>query len=224
LSWCTENLTPERRRDIAEGLIQGSGIGKVANWDHQRGEMICRCPLHEEKNPSFAYNYRKDAYHCSSEQTSGDLIKLFCELKGLDSKAGFKAFIAQYAPHLAKGGGKGGRVKKPKPKSKPKAQPAKVGPFMDEAKWSELPGLSEALITQLVHDRGWSREVIQRLGLKLIYTGNTARVAIPVRDESGRLLNIRKYSPGPADNKVLNEKGFGKVRLLRGEAVNKEAK
>jgi putative DNA primase/helicase len=208
MSWCTDNLSPERRREIAEQVIASSGTGKVTSRENSRAELIGLCPLHEESNPSFSYNYGKDVFNCSGCQTAGDLIELYTQVMGLDQKTGFKRFIAEYAPDLARSGKAGPKPAKPKPGLKV-VKPPKVIP---EDRWTALKPLSDAMITQLVHTRGWSREIIAKLDLKQIFTGDTARVAIPIRDKQGRLLNIRKYSPGAAENKVLSEKGHGETR------------
>jgi putative DNA primase/helicase len=214
MSWCAENLSPERRREIAEELIAGSGQGRVTFRQNSRSELICLCPLHEESNPSFAYNWQKDIYNCSSGCDSGDLIQLYCLIQGIDQKKGFKAFLKQYPPErLQAGKSKGrrqiGKVSPPVAVPDQKAEPNPI----PESLWEVLPPLPEEWAARLAETRGWSRELMAQLDLRLASFGETKRVAIPIRDEQGRLLNIRKYSPGPANNKVLNEKGFGAVQL-----------
>ena len=214
MSWCTENLSPEQRREIAEELIAGSGCGRVMTSQNSRSELICLCPLHEESNPSFAYNWQKDIYNCSSGCDGGDLIKLFYLIQGMDPKNGFKAFLKQYAPeklHTGKGGGKR-RNGKTMPKAAPPAQNLESEAIL-ESVWEALPPLPEEWATRLADTRGWSREVMTGLDLRLARIGKTERVAIPIRDEQGRLMNIRKYVPGAAENKVMSEKGHGQVRL-----------
>ena len=214
MSWCTEHISPERRREIAEILIAESATGRVKSVEQSRSELIGLCPLHEETNPSFAYNWAKDVFNCSSGCGGGDLLKLFGLLRGLDKTEGFKIFIREFCPDLARAGRdpapapprKLALAQKP-PEPEPEAEP------IPEAEWEKLPPLSERMLARLEDTRGWSREVMIRLDLRFIEYGGAGRVAIPIRDEIGRLMNIRMYAPGKSENKVLNAKGHGQVRL-----------
>ena len=48
-------------------------------------------------------------------------------------------------------------------------------------------------------------------------------MAIPIRDDKGRLLNIRLYQPGATQNKMRSwGKGFGNVRLWIPVAIEAE--
>jgi putative DNA primase/helicase len=62
-------LTRVERKEIARELFE------VTSEDNHRSELTGLCPVHEESNPSFAYNHEKDRYHCLSCNVSGDLIK-----------------------------------------------------------------------------------------------------------------------------------------------------
>lgn len=81
--------------------------------------------------------------------------------------------------------------------------------------WARMPVLPESWLQRLRQTRGWSRQVIKALDLRLwISPTGEERVAIPVRDESGRLVNIRLYLPGAVDNKIRSwGKGYGQARL-----------
>lgn len=61
------------------------------------------CPFHSEKTPggSFYYNPEQDYGFCYGCQTGGDLINIYCEIKGYEqgSKEGFKAFFEEFAPN-----------------------------------------------------------------------------------------------------------------------------
>jgi putative DNA primase/helicase len=207
MSWCRDNLTSTRRREIAEDLVVSSGIGRITSHESSRSELIGLCPLHKESNPSFSYNYGKDLFNCSSGCGGGDLIQLFTMLRGLDKKQGFKEFIACFAPQFSKSGQPANQAPRQKLEQAQKPKP------IPEETWQKLDPLPEKWLAKLEKTRGWSREMMTRLDLRLIHVAGAYRVAIPIRNEKGELLNIRKYSPGAAENKVLSEKGHGEVRL-----------
>ena len=81
----------------------------------------------------------------------------------------------------------------------------------------------EKWIGKLEATRGWSREVIQSLGIKLYRPAEDgqARIAIPIRNAKGELVNIRLYRPGASENKMISwsmgqgedKVGYGDVRL-----------
>lgn len=48
-----KHLAEERRIEIARGLF------RVTSEDESRGELIGLYPIHEDRNPSFAYNFAR---------------------------------------------------------------------------------------------------------------------------------------------------------------------
>jgi putative DNA primase/helicase len=226
MGWCFDNLSSEERCEIAERLVAESTYGRIISHDRHRNELVGLCPLHQEKNPSYSYNYGKDVFNCSSGCGGGDLIKLYSQIRGLDSKAGFSAFLDEFASYEPKS--REGKVLQTKPKyAKPDStntinSNAEVK-YIPESSWNELAQLTDLEISDFEKNRGWSREVIGNLDLRLIRIGEIQRIAIPIRDEQGRLLNIRKYAPGAAKNKVLNEKGHGHAQLWPLDACKKDS-
>ncbi|MFH1033818.1 MAG: phage/plasmid primase, P4 family [Pseudomonadota bacterium] len=188
----------------------------IPDWQPP-GKRPCRCPFpgHPDQHPSFQYDLEEDSYRCFSHpneaEAQGDLVDLWARLTGVsDPKEGLKRFIARYAPDQAGQGKKPGQGAKkgPKPADQGKAkQSAKVVP---QEELDALPPLTEAWLKRLESKRGWSRELIQALDLRLWtppkwLKDQGQRVAIPIRDEAGRLVNIRLYRPGgAAQNKVLS--------------------
>ena len=79
-----------RRRDIARSLFTVTSVNET------KGELHGLCPIHNESNPSFSYNYKKDVYKCLSCNADGDLVRLWSEVKGLGQKEGFKSFCAAF--------------------------------------------------------------------------------------------------------------------------------
>ncbi|MCB2188830.1 MAG: DNA primase [Deltaproteobacteria bacterium] len=206
MGWALDNLGENRRREIAASLF------KVTQHQAGRGELKGLCPIHGENNPSFSYNYKTDVYNCSSSCGGGDLIKLWGEVNGLDNKAAFKEFPRKFGTGGAASNQRAKSSKRTGKNEEPKKEEPKVIP---EADWDRLPALPERWLARLKKERGWSREVMQARDLRL-WTSERGqeRVAIPVRDDAGRLMNARLYQPGAAEHKIISwGKGYGSARL-----------
>ena len=102
-----KHLGESRRAEIARGLFT------VTSVEEAKGELHGLCPIHGEKNPSFAYNFKKDLYHCLACGADGDLLRLWSEVKGYASqKEGFKAFCEEFGLPLGEGNNRGGARRK----------------------------------------------------------------------------------------------------------------
>ncbi len=209
-----DHLSPNQRRGAAERLFS------VTRHDEGRGELIGHCPLHEDESPSFSYNYQKDAFNCLGCGATGDLVWLWREVTGRD----FNAFCEEFGIDTGrgKGSGKGRKVTKTGPKltkqgregsrsgsggtKTAKASSTSDKPkFIPEAEYQALSVLPEKWLVRLEEKRGWSREAIEELGIRLGRSADRRenRVCIPLRDNQGRLLNIRQYLPGAKEYKIL---------------------
>lgn len=81
--------------------------------------------------------------------------------------------------------------------------PAKIERY-HQAIWSAGP------LLKALHDRALTDDDIRqwRLG------EDNGRVTIPIQNEAGLYVNVRRYLPGaPSDQKMKNEKGHGKIRM-----------
>lgn len=212
MGWALEHLSAERRRAIAEECIRRAG-GRVVRYDARSGELWAHCPWHHDDNASLSYSVTKDAWHCFGGCGGGDLISLYAEAHGLSNREAFREFQDRYGsePRPRRDRRSSGRSGGERGKSAPKVIP--------DGDYQALPELPEQWLQRLEDRRGWSREVIQRLGLRLCPAGTRHhvredRVAIPVRDEQGRLVNLRLYRPGASEGKVVSwGRGFGAARL-----------
>lgn len=211
-----KHLSEAQRAGIARELF------KVTSEEQAKGELHGLCPIHQETNPSFSYNIKKDQYHCFSCGAGGDLLRLWCEVNGHGQKEGFKAFCVKYAIDPGQGDqgtgarGAGGGGGEPPQKD------------IDlEAVWELFQPLPDAWIERLGKIRGWSRRWIEILDLRLqthyrhrktgalVKIKKPERVAIPVRDAAGKLVNIRLYLPGGGQYKIISwAKDTGKARLF----------
>ena len=206
----SSKLSDSRRRELAEGLFQ------ITSRDEHRGELHGCCPLHGEKNPSFSYNYRKDRYHCFACSAGGTLARLWWLIQGIsDPVEGTRAFAARFGIEHERATDRG-----------PPEAPAESAGSLDEI-FEKFPSLPDAWQKRLQEVRGWTAETIKRLDLRLqtYYLSpkdglvhqcrKPERVAIPVRDDKGRVCNIRLYKPGAQTHKILPwGKGYGTSRLF----------
>lgn len=209
-------LIEAERIHIAENLF------KVTSRDACKGELHGLCPVHQENNPSFSYNYKKDTCHCFACGFDGDLCALWSAVHRYDKESGFKAFCLKYHIDL------GSRH----PTENPGGSPVDDDDSDDlpgnlEEVWEKLPPLPDEWISRLERDRGWSRKWIEILDLRLQthyqdkksgqlqqVRGNPERIAIPVRDTEGKLRNIRLYRPGGGAMKIISwSKQYGSARL-----------
>lgn len=215
-----KHLGETRRADIARGLFS------VTSVEEAKGELHGLCPIHGEKNPSFAYNFKKDVYHCLACGADGDLLRLWSELKGLGQKEGFKAFCEEFGIPLEGNDRDGARRKGTGDAAgeDPEAH-IKILEAMEKA-WNLYPPLPDQWQARLKKSRGWSRRWMEILDLRmqthrvtksggLVKLEAPDRIAIPVRDALGRLINIRLYKPSASQYKIISwAKSTGKNALF----------
>lgn len=113
------------------------------------------CPILGETNASFSYNYAKDGYRCLSCSASGDRIKLWVKVKGLEKKAGFKTFCEEYG------------IEKTKSNSKPPTKKKSTPKKSLEPIWQAMAPLPDNWIQKLETDRGWRQAIIKELDIRL---------------------------------------------------------
>lgn len=201
MSYSTDNLSASERQAIASACFQVT---------EQRGDEIHGlCPFHHEKQPSFSYNVAKDLCNCFSCGATGDLIALWGQANSYsDNTEAFKAFKNQYAPSSSPAGHIGGRgVTGGQGEA---TKPAEETRYVPESEYQALEPLSGPLL-QTAHSFCWSDATIAALGIR--QRGNA--IAIPIRQDDGQLANIRLYTPGATDNKIISwGKGYGKNKLF----------
>jgi len=220
MGFATKNLSETDRKNIARDLF------KVTSTEDSKGELHGLCPIHNESNPSFSYNFRKDFYNCFSCGASGDLLKLWSEVNGYGQKEGFKAFCEKFG--LSSGGDqKTGRAaaKGGGGEGDDLVSHEKAVEQMHRA-WEMFPSLPDAWIERLEKTRGWSRRWIEILDLRLetyrmtkkgdlIKVRTPEKIAIPVRDIAGQLVNIRLYHEGAKQYKIISfARSTGSSRLF----------
>jgi putative DNA primase/helicase len=92
--------------------------------------------------------------------------------------------------------------------------------------WELFPPLPTPMIKKLEKSRGWTKETIKELDLRLetqrmtktgtlVKVEKQERIAIPVYDAQGELVNIRLYHPGAVKYKIISfGQGLGLSRLF----------
>ena len=221
-----KHLSEPQRAAIARSLF------KVTSEEKGRSEIHGLCPIHGESNPSFSYNYQKDSYNCFSCGASGDLIRLWVEVRHLSQTEGFKAFCEEYGielKHDQDHGHHSGESRKPEnnapaTSNKPPGTPAppeltheQTVEQMNRA-WEKFPPLPPAFVVRMEKERGWSPAIIEMLDLRLetwrlarkrgdlyqVHEQEQVKISIPIHDASGELINIRLYQPGAKECKIIS--------------------
>lgn len=179
-------------------------------------EWDCRCPFHQDKNPSLNVNVRTGQWQCHGCGEKGNEITFYSKLHNCNTVDAAQAI-------------KGSGPSDPPPRRPvtPQSKPADSDPpkFMEpkeaEEAHSRLLKTKQSL-TWLQEARGLTVETVKRFRLGLTTKGD--RITIPVCDEEGRLLNLRLYDwRHTSDQKFLNTKGFGAIRLWPAESLKADS-
>ena len=88
--------TRRRRLPLLDYLEQHNWKGRPAG----RGEYVGLCPLHEESQPSFYVNTRKDVFYCHGCGRGGDLIRFLQLSRRLSLRESLACLDSQIAPEV----------------------------------------------------------------------------------------------------------------------------
>lgn len=75
------------------------------------GNLVGRCPFHDDQKNSFSVNLKTGQWHCFSEDRGGNFIDFWAELNGVDTKEAYKQILEKY-----------GKLEEPKQDKKPKQE------------------------------------------------------------------------------------------------------
>lgn len=223
MGWAKEHLVQGQRAAIAATLFE---VREESN-----GWLNGRCPLHDDANPSFGYHPAEDVYHCHAAcSPDGDLIDLFRMVGGYGRVEGFKKFKAEY--------GDGADLPASSPPRRSTSSKEESDPDYSQLAeaYKKFPTLPVAWVSRLSELRGWKKETIHGLGIRLQthYRDKTTgklkelsagfeRIALPVYDKDDQLVNIRLYKPDAKENKIISwGKGFGANRLFPSPTIENE--
>jgi len=60
------------------------------------GNLVGRCPFHDDQKNSFSVNLKTGQWHCFSEDRGGNFIDFWAELNSVDTKEAYKQILEQY--------------------------------------------------------------------------------------------------------------------------------
>src|SRR5690348_5447791 len=83
------------RADLAELVESRTGGGRRSG-----GQLLFRCPLHDERTPSFSVDPANKLYHCIGCGRQGDLFRYVEELEGLDFTCAVEHLADRYGIEL----------------------------------------------------------------------------------------------------------------------------
>lgn len=169
------------------------------------GEWRAWCPLHEgpesSKTPSASFNFEENLWHCMGCGEGGTLDTLIKRLRkaraggnviDLKTRKPSKASAKQAKPH----------------------KPSKPLPSEEQVRgWHERLMKQASVLAYLTEDRGLTKTTLKEFEI-----GHDGfRFTIPIRNEAGQLVNVRRYDPRKRDhNKMISwGEGHGKARIFR---------
>lgn len=141
-------------------------------------ELKCRCPFPErhlngDTDPSFTVNISTGVYFCNSCGAKGNIHTFLCETRHLENAEGWYVL-----------GDELGFERPVDADSRPLIDPGLPG------KWHKALMESTSVIRDVLHEkRGIADATLEKF--QIGWDGE--RITIPVYDESGELVNIRRY-------------------------------
>ena len=150
-------------------------------------EIKCKCPFHDDTSPSCAVNVEKRMFRCPVCKTKGDIITFLAGLLKVQRSTVIVDLGKRYDLGVDK-----------------TINPELVERYHARI-WDAKPLVKE------LHDRAITDALIRQYRLGEC----DGRITIPVQNEIGLFVNMRRYLPGaPGNKKMHNTKGYGKVRLF----------
>lgn len=151
-------------------------------------EIKCRCPFHEDSTPSCCLNIKRNVFNCHTAgcRAKGDIVSFLARIVKQSRRVVMEDLRTRY--HLEK--------------------VTEIESSVVEGYHAEIKKGGPLVVA--LTTRGLTPRVIRerRIGI------NRGRVTIPVYNEAGACVNVRRYLPGaPSSEKFKNMKGHGKLRL-----------
>lgn len=152
-------------------------------------EIRCRCPFHDDVNPSCCVNLEKQVFvcHVSGCGKTGDVITF---LAGHVKKQRHEVLLELATRYDIESDA---------------TIEASVIERFHEGIWHAKPFLKE------LKKRAVTDDLIRQYRIGV----HNGRVTIPIRNASGSFVNVRRYLPGaPGQDKMRNTRGHGRIRLF----------
>jgi|SaaInlLV_10m_DNA_2_1039722.scaffolds.fasta_scaffold00717_12 5S rRNA maturation endonuclease (ribonuclease M5) len=162
-------------------------------------EVSTMCPFHTDKTPSFTYNLTTGQWHCFSNCGSGNIFTFIQKAENL-SKDEAQQFIIN------------------KLGLQPKKKTKKTIDISEVESYHEALLNNSKAVEYLQAKRGINIDTIEKFRLGYHYN----RYTIPIFDEFGHCINIRKYSPTTTKGDKFKSygAGYGEAKLFPYENVN----
>jgi len=187
------------KADVLSRVGDFSGLFQTLRKQKPGGDgwVTACCAFHDDKNPSFAYNRQTGKWACFAGCGKGGPLDFIMQTTGWSFKDALFSL--------------GDKVGVPKPGSN-----GSKSERIDEAWIGQLAAALEAneKVKKYLREKRGLTDATRRK-YELGWDAHRERLAIPVRDEKGRLVNVRLYSPSRTP-KMLNLKGHGHTPRLYG--------
>lgn len=197
----------ELKRSVSPSQFYGrffelSGTGRDEN-------VSLKCPFHDDHRPSFSLNLQSGLWCCFDANCGarGDMLGFWMRHRSVDFQTALVQIADEFGVHP--------NGSKPSKTSDSDAREKAVQGYVERL-WTEaLKPRREWLLRR----RGWAEETLRRWR----FGWDGKRFTFPVRDDAGRIVNIRRYLPNPPEGeaKFLSEKG-SKVTLFHPGALAHE--
>ena len=178
------------KAEILKRIDDFSFIFAIVKQQQDSGDnyVMGLCPLHDDHNPSFAYNKKTGRWKCFASCGGGSAIDFIMNTSGKP----FKQTLLEL----------GDKVGVPRPSLPSKSQ--KRRPFISGKlveQWCKNLWAKEDRLKWLKEERGLLEETIKKY--KIGWEPKHERYTIPIPDEHGNIVNVRLYN-SKAKKKVLN--------------------
>lgn len=188
--------------DVLQALNGEAFIKKLcpeAVGPNARGEVRVRCifPPHVDASPSLDFNVNSKTYRCLGCNATGSAVDFFAQKLGRPRHDVLEL--------LARELGVGGR--------------SIIAPELVE-EYHQALRANQGLLAELMTRKGITTASVEKFRLGWVL--KEKRLAIPIRDEHGSVVNVRRYDLlklYPEEKKYLNIAGHGQLRLFPMEAL-----
>src|SRR3990167_1927420 len=158
----------------------------------KNGEFITLCPFHEDTIPSLNIKLDEQIFYCHACNAKGDIFSFLATILKSTRAAIYKAIIS--------------------PKKK-----VKVISEKQIIEWNQKLKKSGTWLKKL-EQKGISLETIESYLLGY----DNERITIPIKDNLGNIINVRRYLPDAKREKFLNILDMGSMALYPIESLEQD--
>jgi hypothetical protein len=198
------------------GYYQALGI-ELPGWARIEASVQCVADpdAHRrgDRDPSCSVNLEHGAWHCHACGARGGAFDA-ATARGYSDRAAIDLMVAyRLTEHRAYRNANAKRGPRPRSTSTRAAQPPRttLRPTRhDIERWQATLAADTDLIAKLARERGWLYATMLELELGL----DRGRIAIPVRDDTRRLIGLLRYQPWPKSDEPKMLAAPGSRRAL----------